>query len=126
MEKPNDELVKQIILIVMRKRKLVETQDELEKLVNNYLKRLDPEFLISPQKMRFLALGLPRVETHVRTKVSGKIAPQSCPACRSNLELFYAKNLLDQKIVVAFKCKCGYAGTTTSFTPAQYHFVYKD
>jgi len=126
MKKPDDELVKQIIILVMKKRKHVETQEELEKLVLSYLRRLDPDFIISPQKMRFLALGLPEIESRVRTKSSTKSVPDSCPACGGELELFKAKNLLGEDVVVAFKCSCGYAGTSTSFAPAQYEFFYRE
>ncbi len=125
MKKVPDDLLKQIILLVMKKKKKVETQEELEKLVKKYLKRLDPEFVVSPKKIRFLALSLPQIETRVETKSTSKKPPKKCPACGGNLSYFHAVNLKNEKVVVAFECKCGYAGTTTSFTPAQYHFMYK-
>ncbi len=118
-KKITDDEIKSVILSVMEKHGFVKSQEELSNFVGSVL-----EENIQPQKIRFLALELPRVEVRVLTKRSNREKPTNCPSCGKPLKALYAKNLLDKKVVVGLECnRCLYRGTLKSFAPFRYEFM---
>ena len=116
-----DEEIKSAILSVMKKRISVRSQEELASLVADEINDN-----VQPQKIRILALELPQVDVRVLTKKSNREKPSNCPSCSKPLKALYAKNLLDQKVIVGLECgRCLYRGTLKSFAPFRYEFSIK-
>jgi len=120
-KKISDEEIKSAILSIMEKHASVRSQEELASLVADEINES-----VQPQKIRVLALELPRIEVRVLTKKSNREKPSNCPSCGKLLKALYAKNLLDQKVIVALECnRCLYRGTLKSFAPFRYEFSFK-
>ncbi|TRZ55190.1 hypothetical protein D4Q76_00990 [archaeon] len=120
-KKISDDEIKSAILSVMEKRVSVRSQEELASIVADEINEN-----VQPQKIRVLALELPRIEVRVLTKKSNREKPSNCPSCGKPLKALYAKNLLDQKVVVGLECeRCLYRGTLKSFAPFRYEFTMK-
>lgn len=117
--KISDEEIKSAILSVMESHNSVRSQEELASLVADEINEN-----VQPQKIRVLALELPDIEVRVLTKKSNREKPSNCPSCGKPLKALYAKNLLDQKVVVGLECgRCLYRGTLKSFAPFRYEFA---
>ncbi len=117
-KKITDEDIKSAIMSIMKKRISVRSQEELASLVADEINEN-----VQPQKIRILALDLSQIEVRVLTKRSNMEKPSNCPSCNKPLKALYAKNLLDQKVVVGLECgRCLYRGTLKSFAPFRYEF----
>ncbi|MBU3957656.1 MAG: hypothetical protein KKB25_01115 [Nanoarchaeota archaeon] len=117
--KITDDEIKSAILSIMESRGFVKSQEELASIVGCEINEN-----VQPQKIRVLALELPRVEVRVLTKRSSREKPSNCPSCGKPLKALYAKNLLDKKVIVALECeRCLYRGTLKSFAPFRYEFT---
>lgn len=117
-KKISDEEIKTTILSIMESHNSVRSQEELASLVADEINDN-----VQPQKIRFLALELPDIEVRVLTKKSNREKPSNCPSCGKPLKALYAKNLLDQKVIVGLECnRCLYRGTLKSFAPFRYEF----
>lgn len=120
---PNSELVERIIYYAMKRRGIVHTQDELAEIVEKELKKLNRSFAITPHRVRKIALKIENMEIRVKTKKSLKSKPKDCPVCENKLSPIQAKNLLNQKITVGFRCSlCGYHASEKFFAPMKYEF----
>ncbi|MFP4115900.1 MAG: hypothetical protein ACLFTQ_01705 [Candidatus Aenigmatarchaeota archaeon] len=123
MKIPNPELVKRIIRQKLKERGVVRSQEELGKLVDEELQRIDDSFQISPERTRRIALELSNVEVTVKTRKSREKRPEECPACGGELRGLYAKNLEGERTEVGFRCEnCGYHGDVEAFIPMRYEF----
>ncbi len=117
-KKITDDEIKSAILSIMENHTSVRSQEELSSLVADEINDN-----IQPQKIRILALELPQVEVRVLTKKSNREKPTNCPSCGKPLKGLYAKNLLNQKVIVGLECgRCLYRGTLKSFAPFRYEF----
>lgn len=117
-KKISDDDIKSLIISVMEKHGFVKSQEELASLVNAEI-----DGVVQPQKIRVLALEIPEIEVRVLTKRSNREKPSNCPSCGKTLKGLYAKNLLDQKVIVGLEClRCSYRGTLKSFAPFRYEF----
>lgn len=120
-KKISDEEIKSAILSVMERQNFVKSQEELASLVADEINEN-----AQPQKIRVLALELTEIEVRVLTKKSNREKPTNCPSCGKSLKGLYAKNLLNQKVVVGLEClRCNYRGTLKSFAPFRYEFAMK-
>ena len=120
---PNSELVKRIIFYSMKKRGIVHTQDELADIVKRELKKINKNFTITPHRVRRIALQIENIEITVKTKRSKKSKPKKCPVCGNKLKPIYAKNLLNKRIIIGFKCNvCHYHADEKVFAPMKYEF----
>ncbi len=120
---PNSELVKRIIFYSMKKRGVIHSQDELSEIVKRELKKINKKFTITPHRVRKIALQIENMEIKVKTKKSKKSKPKKCPVCENKLKPIYAKNLLNKRITVGFRCKvCGYHADEKFFAPMKYEF----
>jgi len=120
---PNSELVKRIIFYSLKKRGIIHTQDELAEIIKKELKKLNKKFTITPHRARKIALQIENVKIVVKTKKSMKTKPKKCPVCENKLKSIYAKNLLDKKVTVGFKCNvCEYHADERFFAPMKYEF----
>lgn len=124
MKIPKEDLVERIIKSILKKRGIIHTQETLSKLVQEELNKINDKYTITPSRARRIALGIDNIEVTVKTRRSdeGK-KPEKCPACESELKMLYAKNLVEEKIVVGFKCtNCEYSGDIEAYVPMKYEF----
>ena len=124
---PRTDLVIHEIKEVMKKRKLVQSQEDLSYFVLEKLKKIDPDFVLSPQRVKNLVIKVPNIEIKAKTKRIPKMTKlETCPACKKRVDKIYGKNLLNQKIHIGYICKrCGYTTDLESFMPMKYIFIWK-
>ena len=120
MKIPKMEAVKFVIKSVLHKR-VAKSQQELMTLVNQELRKVDPEYAITGPRLREIFVTMPEVKISVQTK-KGEM-PDKCPSCGSALRKAYARNLKGRKILGNLHCpKCGYKGHDGKWEPRRYRF----
>lgn len=124
MKIPKKGLVKRIIKNVLKDKGIIETQEELGRIVNNELNKVNDEFTITPARVRRLALNIDKVGVMVKTRKSEDVdKPEECPACGHDLKALHAENLEGEKVDVGFKCtNCNYSGDSETYVPMKYEF----
>lgn len=122
----NSKVIEEIKQAVKRRLK-VETQEDLSKLILRRLKRQDKKFVLSPQRVKRLALTIPSIEVKAKTKKMPKIKKiEECPICGSKIVPLKGRNLLNKQILIGYKCvNCAYTSDLEAFMPMKYAFVWK-
>lgn len=124
---PKDDFVYQVVRDVVRKRGIVDTQEELCYHVLKKLKKYNPDFALSGRRVKRIAIKIPEIRIKAKTKKSPKMKKISkCPVCTGRLKKIYAKNLLNKRIQIGYVCKrCGFVSDLSSFIPMRYIFLWK-
>jgi len=124
---PPKEKVVQIVKSVLSSRLKVESQEELCKLVLKQLKKEDKDYTLSPLRVKRIALEIAEVEVKAKTKRKvGLLKIEKCPICESPVEPIKVKNLLNQAIVIGYRCTdCAYASDLEALVPMKYIFIWK-
>jgi len=123
---PKSDFVISIIKEVLRKRGVVESQEDLCFHVLDELKKYDKKYVLSPRRVKELVIKIPNVEIKAKTKKVPKMTRlEKCPICRKKVDKIYGKNLLNKKIHIGYVCKrCGYTTDLESLTPMKYIFIW--
>jgi predicted RNA-binding Zn-ribbon protein involved in translation (DUF1610 family) len=118
---PKPDVVKFEIVRVLKKHKQVDSQKRMAYLVNKNLKKVEPNYSVSPGKIRILASRTPGVKIRVETR-KGKFSDK-CPSCEAKVRKLYTKNLKGRKILYKIACpKCSFSGKNGKWTPKKYSF----
>jgi hypothetical protein len=122
---PSAKMLSQTISEVLREKRTVSSQSRLALAVNERLRKLDPEYTASEERIRKLAIfkGLARVHIHYRdTKTRSE--KDHCPVCGSETMEIKNKTLYDEKVELGFKCvKCPYWTGPSKRVPVRYDFI---
>ncbi|MBD3155955.1 MAG: hypothetical protein GF368_04860 [Candidatus Aenigmarchaeota archaeon] len=123
---PKEDFVYQIVRDVVRKRGIIETQEELCERVDKRLKKYNRNFVISPKRVRRIAIKVPNIKIKVKTRKSPKIKNiKRCPACKGRLKKIYGVNLIDKEVHVGYACsKCNFSSDLKSLVPMKYVFIW--
>jgi hypothetical protein len=125
---PKPDFVISIIKEVLKKRGVVQSQEDLCFHVLDELKKYDKKYVLSPRRVKELVIKIPNIEIKAKTKKIPKMTKlEKCPVCYKKVSKIYGKNLLNKKIHIGYICKrCGYTTDLESFTPMKYLFVLKN
>ncbi|MEM5805213.1 MAG: hypothetical protein QW156_03710 [Candidatus Aenigmatarchaeota archaeon] len=124
---PHKNLVKEIILEVVKSRLSVESQEELARLVLKRLKKIDKNYTLSPIRVKRIALEIKEIEVKAKTRKTIRLPKiENCPVCESAIVPIKVKNLLNKEIVIGYSCtNCGYQSDLEAFMPMKYIFILK-
>jgi len=124
---PREHFVINITKEVMKKRGVVQSQEDLCAIVLERLRKYDKDFVLSPRRIKNLVLEIPNIEIKAKTKKMPKMTKlERCPVCDKKVDKIYGKNLLNKKIHIGYTCKrCGYTTDLEAFMPMKYIFVLK-
>lgn len=123
---PKEDFVFEIIRDIVRRRGIVETQNELSYLVSRKLKNFNPEFTISERRIKKLVLKSKEIKIKIKTRKSRDKKLNKCPICRGKLIKTYIKNLVNKKVQIGYSCRrCGFNSKIDSLSPSRYIFVWK-
>ncbi|MCS7093894.1 MAG: hypothetical protein RMJ18_01785 [Candidatus Aenigmarchaeota archaeon] len=124
---PKKELVADLVKKVVFSHKSIDSQEELASLVEKELKKYDKDYVITPTRVKRIALEIKEIEVKAKTKKSLNMQKiTSCPICNSPIDEIKVKNLANREIVIGYKCvKCGYQSDLEAFVPMKYIFVWK-
>jgi hypothetical protein len=121
---PTDEEVMEAINKVMSRDHIIRSQTDLQERVTEELKALDPEFTITGERLRRVALekvGL-AIEISGREIEAGR-AMSKCPVCRAPLKAQKNVTIYGGTVTLGFKCtKCPYWTGKKRRVPTRYVF----
>jgi hypothetical protein len=124
---PRSDLVIHTIREILKRRKIVQSQEDLCFFVLDKLKNYDPNFVLSPHRVKNLVIKVPEVEIKAKTKkIPTMTRLETCPVCKKKIDKIYGKNLLNKRIHIGYVCKrCGYTTDLEAFMPMKYIFLWK-
>jgi ribosomal protein L44E len=124
---PKDDFIIQAIKEILQKRLKVDTQERLCYLVLKKLRKYDEDFVLSPKRVKQIALRIPEIEVKAKTRRIPRMRRiEKCPVCGGKIVPFYGKNLANKKIILGYKCmSCEYMSDLESFMPMKYIFLLK-
>jgi hypothetical protein len=124
---PRQDFIISLIKEALRRRGIVQSQEDLCAIVLEELKKYDKNYVLSPRRVKDLVLKIPNVEIKAKTKKIPKITKlERCPVCDKKVSKIYGRNLLNKKIHIGYVCKrCGYTTDLEAFMPMKYIFILK-
>jgi hypothetical protein len=125
---PRPDFVISIIKEVLKRRGVVQSQEDLCFHVLDGLKKYDKKYVLSPRRVKELVIKIPNIGIKAKTKKIPKMTKlDKCPVCDKKVSKIYGKNLLNKKIHIGYVCKrCGYTTDLESFIPMKYIFIWKN
>ena len=125
---PREHFVINIIKEVLRRRGVVQSQEDLCAIVLEKLRKYDKAYVLSPRRTKNLVIKIPNIEIKAKTKRIPKMTElKRCPVCTKKVSKIYGKNLLNKRIHIGYVCKrCGYTTDLESFMPMKYIFISKN
>ena len=121
---PSTEDVEHTIAAVLRREKKLPSESRFVSLVRRELKRKDPDFTISHERLRRLALrsGLCRVTIHTR-EVPTRRPMARCPVCSTKVRPVKNETIFGGSVTLGFECPfCGYWTGMKRRVPQRYVF----
>ena len=124
---PREHFVINIIKEVMRRRGVVQSQEDLCAIVLEKLRKYDKAYVLSPRRTKTLVIKIPNIEIKAKTKRIPRMTKlEKCPVCVKKVSKIYGKNLLNKKIHIGYVCeRCGYTTDLESFMPMKFLFILK-
>ncbi len=121
------ETIKDLVREVLKRRLVVESQEELCELVLMELRKEDEGYSLSPARVRDVALELSEITVKAKTRrAAGIEKPERCPVCGGKISEVKTKNLRGEEIAVGYKCEsCGFRSGLEAFAPRKYVFLWK-
>lgn len=122
---PKTDLVINTIKEVLKRRGVIQSQEDLSAIVLEKLKKIDRKYVLSPRRTKNLVIKIPGVEIKAKTKKTPKMTKlETCPVCKRKVDKIYGKNLLNKRIHIGYICRrCGYTTDLESFMPMKYIFI---
>lgn len=124
---PKSDLVIHTMKEVLKRRKVVQSQEDLSAIVLEKLRKIDKKYVLSPRRTKNLVIKIPGIEIKAKTKKTPKMTKlENCPVCKKKVDKIYGKNLLNKRIHIGYICRrCGYTTDLESFMPMKYIFILK-
>jgi predicted RNA-binding Zn-ribbon protein involved in translation (DUF1610 family) len=124
---PKDWDIIRAIEYVLKRRKFATSNEELTFFVTKRLKNFDADFVVSPKRVKKIALRIPEVKITTKTRRTKKRKKLTkCPVCKTKIKWIFRKNLKGQRTHTGYRCsKCGFKTDKNSLTPMKYTFVWK-
>jgi len=125
---PREHFVINIIKEVMKRRGVVQSQEDLCAIVLEKLRKYDKSYVLSPRRTKNLVIKIPNIEIKAKTKRVPRMSKlEICPVCDKKVSKIYGKNLLNKKIHIGYICgRCGYTTDLEAFMPMKYIFLCKN
>ena len=116
-----------IIKEVLRRRGVVQSQEDLCAIVLEKLRKYDKAYVLSPRRTKNLVIKIPNIEIKAKTKRVPRMTKlEKCPVCKKKVNKIHGKNLLNKKIHIGYVCeRCGYTTDLEAFMPMKYIFLWK-
>ena len=124
---PREHFIINVIKEVLKRRGVVQSQEDLSAIVLEKLRTYDKDYVLSPRRTKNLVIKIPNIEIKAKTKRVPKMTKlERCPICDKKVSKIYGKNLLNKRIHIGYICnRCGYTTDLESFIPMKYIFIWK-
>lgn len=122
---PRDEEVLAATLEVLAREGHVDTQRRLGELVRDRLEERDPDYAVTPRRVRVLAVRSGSVDVRVRARVDGETPRlDECPVCESELEERRNATLSGGEVATGYRCTwCPWWTGQRLRVPSRYGFT---
>ncbi len=125
---PSDEEIEDSLRYVMRRNRGVNSLQKLRKLVLKELRNNDPEYTVSSERLRKIAVTASFINTEIaaRKGEKKKQLKGKCPVCGNKLEKTKNETIFGGSVTLGYKCEeCPYWTTLKRRIPIRYDFEYK-
>jgi len=121
---PKAEVLAEAIRIVLREQNTVISQNHLTELVNACLKRDDPDYTASEERVRRLTLTRKLAKVQIVTREAEERSRQGrCPVCGSKTRRIQNETVYGGTVTLGYKCRsCGYWTGLMRRIPTRYIF----
>lgn len=121
---PDEEVVAAAVQVVLRTG-TIDSQRKLTELVTRQLRKRDPRYRVSPERIRVLALrsGLVGVHVHAHATGDDRGRLKACPVCGGPLERTSNRTLAGGEAQTGYKCtRCAWWTGRDYRVPSRYVF----
>ncbi len=119
---PDDDLIEQTVIEIMRRHKIVETQRELGKKVKKIITEKNPKYRVSEGRIKKIAALIPEIGIRVDMRKS-KRKILRCPCCKGELKKTEIPNLFGETSSFK-KCeRCDFEIIKEDKIPRKYLFI---
>lgn len=125
---PSDEQVERMIKRILKKYKIISSQNNLRKLVITELNKKKNSFGVSQERIRKIAVNsnFVKVEIHSREGNPKKLL-NKCPVCDNALKKVKNLTIWGGEVTIEFSCiNCGYWTGKKKRVPTRYVFYFKE
>ena len=107
---PKAEVLAEAIKAALKEQSTVVSQSRFAKLVNDQLKKADPEYTASEERIRRVALFRKLAKVDIQTReAEEKSRNVRCPVCGSKTRRIQNETVYGGKVTLGYKCRaCGY------------------
>lgn len=124
---PGEDVLVEAIEEALTRQPIVESQRELGDNVRTVLHEDEPDYRVSDERVRLIALEHELAEVRVRTGTTGEAVREECPVCGASLDQVANKTLDGDTTVVGAECpECPYSTGARHEVPLRYEFVRVD
>ncbi len=122
---PKADILALAIKEALREQRTVISQTMLTELVNRRLKKMDPEYAASEERVRRVTLAnrLAKVEIQTR-ELEDKSRNAPCPVCgKKRMRRIQNRTIFEGKVTLGYRCRsCGYRTGLKKSVPVRYIF----
>ncbi|MFW6040373.1 MAG: hypothetical protein ACOC85_00880 [Thermoplasmatota archaeon] len=124
---PDEEQIRDALKIVMRRRKGIGSLRKLREQVIKELKVEDPEFTVSPERLRKIAANTEFIKIQIDARQGTKRNLKGkCPVCNGRLKMTKNETIFGGTVTLGYRCvNCPYWTTLKRRIPTRYRFEYE-
>jgi DNA-directed RNA polymerase subunit M/transcription elongation factor TFIIS len=122
---PKADILALAIKEALREHKTVISQAKLTELVNLKLKKMDPEYAASEERVRRVTLMTKLAKVEIQTReLEDKSHNTPCPVCgKKRMRRIQNRTIFDGKVTLGYRCRyCGYRTGLKRSVPVRYIF----
>jgi hypothetical protein len=122
------ELVHEEMYNILTESLIIHSQERFQAILIKKLKKIDPQYELSPQRLRRIAARSDDIILEIKCRTSTEKSEEStCPVCNSKMNPTKNQTLYNWEVVIGHKCKvCGYWTGNERRIPVRYIFKLKE
>jgi hypothetical protein len=122
------DLVHEEMFKILSESLIIHSQKRFQELVITRLKKIDPDYELSPPRLRRIAARSKDITLEIKCRTSQeKSEDVICPVCNTKMRNIKNQTLYDWEVVIGHKCRvCGYWTGSERRIPVRYIFKLKD
>ncbi|MCU0861753.1 MAG: hypothetical protein MUE65_05485 [Methanomassiliicoccales archaeon] len=126
---PKADILALAIREALREQKTVVSQAKLTELVNHKLRRMDPSYAASEERVRRVTLGSKLAKVEIQTReLEERSRNAPCPVCgKKRMRRIQNKTIFEGRVTLGYRCRsCGYWTGIRRKVPVRYVFNAED
>ena len=122
------DLVHEEMMNILTESLIIHSQQRFQEIIIPKLKKIDPDYELSPERLRRIAAKSDDIILEIRCRTSTeKSENPMCPVCGTKMSYIKNQTLYNWEVNIGHKCKvCGYWTGTEKRIPVRYIFKLKE